>query len=37
VAPVSLYGGMYQLPLIVTHDDDVRWFADRELLTAGQL
>ncbi len=24
--PVSLYGGMVELPLIVTRDDEVRWF-----------
>src|SRR5690349_4463880 len=35
--PVSLYGGMYQLPLIVTRDDDTRWFTDRDQLTGGKL
>lgn len=35
--PVSLYGGMVELPLIVTRDDDVRWFTDREQLTDGKL
>lgn len=35
--PVSLYGGMVELPLIVTRDDGARWFADRNLLTAGRL
>ena len=35
--PVSLYGGMVELPLIVTRDDGARWFADRDLLTSGRL
>jgi hypothetical protein len=35
--PVSLYGGMVDLPLIVTRDDGARWFADRSLLTSGRL
>lgn len=35
--PVSLYGGMVDLPLIVRRDDGVRWFADREALTGGRL
>jgi hypothetical protein len=35
--PVSLYGGMVELPLIVTRDDGGRWFADRDLLTSGRL
>ena len=35
--PVSLYGGMVELPLIVTREDGVAWFADRDLLTEGQL
>lgn len=35
--PVSLYGGMVELPLIVTREDGVRWFADRDLLTSGRL
>jgi hypothetical protein len=36
-APVSLYGGMVELPLIVTRDDGVSWFSDRDVLTDGQL
>jgi hypothetical protein len=35
--PVSLYGGMVELPLIVTHPDDMKWFADRDLLTGDAL
>jgi hypothetical protein len=35
--PVSLYGGMVELPLIVTRDDGARWFADRAMLTSGRL
>jgi len=35
--PVSIYGGMVELPLIVTRDDGARWFADRDLLTSGRL
>jgi hypothetical protein len=35
--PVSLYGGMVELPLIVTRDDGARWFADKDMLTAGRL
>jgi hypothetical protein len=35
--PVSLYGGMVELPLIVTRDDGARWFVDRDLLTSGRL
>lgn len=35
--PVSLYGGMVELPLIVTRDDAMRWFADRDFLTSGRL
>lgn len=35
--PVSLYGGMVELPLIVTRDDGARWFADRDFLTGGRL
>jgi hypothetical protein len=27
--PVSLYGGMVELPLLVTRDDEVRWFDER--------
>jgi len=36
-SPVSLYGGMVDLPLIVTREDGVSWFADRDVLTDGQL
>ncbi|MDQ3606810.1 MAG: hypothetical protein M3418_11590, partial [Gemmatimonadota bacterium] len=35
--PVSLYGGMVELPLILTREDGTRWFADAELLTEGRL
>lgn len=36
--PVSLYGGMVELPLIVRRDgDEVCWFADRDMLTGGRL
>lgn len=35
--PVSLYGGMVELPLIVTRDDGGEWFADEETLTDGRL
>jgi hypothetical protein len=35
--PVSLYGGMVELPLVVTRDDGRRWFTDREALTDGRL
>ncbi|MFC1791663.1 hypothetical protein ACFL0I_04260 [Gemmatimonadota bacterium] len=35
--PVSLYGGMVELPLIVTREDGISWFSDRDLLTDGQL
>ncbi len=35
--PVSLYGGMVELPLIVTREDGARWFAHRDLLTSGRL
>ena len=37
--PVSLYGGMVDLPLIVTRNDGVRFFVpdDRDLLTGGKL
>jgi hypothetical protein len=36
--PVSLYGGMVDLPLIVTRTDETRWFDEetRERLTAGR-
>ncbi len=37
--PVSLYGGITELPLIVTRDGDagVGWFSDRAALTDGRL
>lgn len=37
--PVSLYGGMVELPLLVTRPDEARWFdaATRERLTDGKL
>jgi hypothetical protein len=35
--PVSLYGGMVELPLIVGGGDDLQWFGDTELLTEGRL
>jgi hypothetical protein len=35
--PVSLYGGMVELPLVVRRDDDISWFSDRALLTEGRL
>jgi len=35
--PVSIYGGMVELPLIVRRDDDVRWFGGTEELTDGRL
>ncbi len=35
--PVSLYGGMVELPLIVTRGDELEWFADREALLEGRL
>lgn len=35
--PVSLYGGMVDLPLIVTREDDISWFSDRDILTDGYL
>ena len=35
--PVSLYGGMVDLPLIVRRDEEVTWFADRDSLTDGRL
>lgn len=34
---MSLYGGMVDLPLIVTRPDEVSWFQDRDLLTDGHL
>ena len=35
--PVSLYGGMVELPLIVTRTDETRWFGDSDVLTNGRL
>ncbi|MGW8267526.1 MAG: hypothetical protein ACWGSQ_14260 [Longimicrobiales bacterium] len=35
--PVSLYGGMVDLPLIVTREDEVSWFSDKDVLTEGHL
>lgn len=35
--PVSLYGGMVELPLIVTRDEDAAWFSGAEPLTDGRL
>jgi len=35
--PVSLYGGMVQLPLVVWREAEVDWFGDREALTDGLL
>jgi hypothetical protein len=35
--PVSLYGGMVDLPLIVHRDPAVFWFADTEALNEGRL
>jgi hypothetical protein len=35
--PVSLYGGMTELPLIVWREDGKTWFADSEPLTEGRL
>lgn len=34
--PVSLYGGIVDLPLIVTRDDGASWFADIGALTEGR-
>ena len=34
--PVSLYGGIVDLPLIVTRNDDARWFVDIGALTEGR-
>jgi hypothetical protein len=34
--PVSLYGGIVDLPLIVTRDDGASWFADSGALTEGR-
>jgi hypothetical protein len=35
--PVSLYGGVVDLPLIVTREDGREWFADRGELVEGRL
>lgn len=35
--PVSLYGGMVDLPLIVTREHETRWFGDLDPLTGGRL
>jgi hypothetical protein len=35
--PVSLYGGMIELPLIVTRDDNRSWFPETPSLTDGLL
>lgn len=35
--PVSLYGGMVELPLIVTRPDARQWFPDARSLTDGRL
>ena len=35
--PVSLYGGMVDLPLIVHTDQPVRWFSDTDALNDGAL
>lgn len=35
--PVSLYGGMVELPLIVSRAEEVGWFRDAAVLTGGQL
>lgn len=36
--PVSLYGGMVELPLIVRREgEEARWFADRDTLTGDRL
>ncbi len=35
--PVSIYGGMVNLPLVVYRDDGIRFFEDRERLLDGQL
>lgn len=35
--PVSLYGGMVELPLLVWRDTEMDWFGDREALTEGRL
>lgn len=35
--PVSLYGGVVDLPLVVFRDEELRWFSDRDALTDGRL
>lgn len=35
--PVSLYGGIVDLPLIVTRDDEQAWFGGLDALTEGRL
>lgn len=35
--PVSIFGGMVSIPLIVRRDDPYRWFEDREEMTGGRL
>ena len=35
--PVSLYGGMVNLPLVVTAETPHHWFGDKEQLTEGHL
>ena len=35
--PVSLYGGMVELPLIVTRSDERQWFPEATSLTDGKL
>jgi hypothetical protein len=34
--PVSIYGGMVELPLVVERQDGASWFADSEELTGGR-
>ncbi|MDX1645491.1 MAG: hypothetical protein R3244_14150, partial [Thermoanaerobaculia bacterium] len=35
--PVSLYGGIVDLPLLVTREEEVSWFGGNEELTEGRL
>src|SRR5690606_19418413 len=35
--PVSLYGGMTNLPLVLTRDEEVGWFRDASALLDGRL
>jgi hypothetical protein len=35
--PISLYGGMVELPIIVTREHGVSWFSDADALTDGRL